>query len=81
MMLIWLTSIGLHYLDPSWTMASLEDAFWLQLAGFIMIVLGNLLYSDVITMPSIWDIREDFDSGKIKYSQLSSNDESNDVEI
>ena len=24
MMLIWLTSIGLHYLDPRWTMASLE---------------------------------------------------------
>ena len=54
---------------------------WQIAAGFIMIVLGNLLYSDVITMPSIWDIREDFDSGKIKYSQLSSNDESNDVEI
>ena len=59
MMLIWLTSIGLHYLDPSWTMASLEDAFWLQLAGFIMIVIGNLLYSDAIILPTIRKIRED----------------------
>ena len=32
---------------------SLEDAFWLQLAGFIMIVMGNLLYCDAITVPSI----------------------------
>ena len=53
MMLIWLASVGLHYLDASWTMASLADAFWLQLAGFVMIVIGNLLYSDAIVVPSI----------------------------
>ena len=32
MMLIWLTSIGLHYLDPSWTMASVEGE-WSTLIG------------------------------------------------
>ena len=53
MVLIWLASLGLHFLDSSWTMASLADAFWLQLAGFIMIVIGNLLYSDAIPVPSI----------------------------
>ena len=58
--LIWLTSIALHYLDgPHWQLASLEDAFWLQLAGFIMIVIGNLLYSDAIILPSLRKIREE----------------------
>ena len=41
-------------------MASLEDAFWIQLAGFVMILIGNLLYSDALLMPSIRKIREDF---------------------
>ena len=77
MLVIWIISIGLHYLDDRWTMASLRDAFWLQLVGFVMIVIGNLLYSDIFIMPNIRKRRTE---RNIKYSRISLS-ENEDVQL
>ena len=77
MLVIWIISICLHYMDHRWTMASLNDAFWLQLVGFIMIVIGNFLYSDILIMPNIRKLRTE---RKIKYSRISPT-EDEEVEV
>ena len=71
MILIWIISITLHFQDPRWTLASLKDAFWLQLVGFVMIVIGNFLYSDAIIMPTVRTLRR---KRNMKYTRISLDD-------
>ena len=52
-LVIWIASMLLHFSDERWSMPSFKNQFWLQLAGFIFLITGIFLYSDVLIMPAI----------------------------
>jgi len=41
-----------HLIDPRWETPT-RDQFFLQLAGFVFVITGIFLYSDVLIMPYI----------------------------
>ena len=52
-LVIWIATMLLHFTDERWDMPSFKNQFWLQLAGFVFVVTGIFLYSDVLIMPAI----------------------------
>ena len=52
-LVIWIASMLLHFSDERWDMPSFKNQFWLQLAGFVFLVTGIFLYSDLLIMPAI----------------------------
>ena len=55
--LIWFCSMMLYFVDERWGMPSFKDEFWLQLSGFFVIVTGVFLYSDILIMPFIRNMK------------------------
>jgi len=49
-MVIWACSMLFHLIEPKWTMPTWKQ-FGLQLAGFVLVVTGIFLYSDVLIRP------------------------------
>lgn len=51
-LVIWVSSMLFHLIDPRWETPT-RDQFFLQLAGFVFVITGIFLYSDVLIMPYI----------------------------
>eukprot|EP00090_Calanus_glacialis_P024656 TRINITY_DN38318_c0_g1_i1.p4 TRINITY_DN38318_c0_g1~~TRINITY_DN38318_c0_g1_i1.p4 ORF type:complete len:104 (-),score=32.07 TRINITY_DN38318_c0_g1_i1:75-386(-) len=51
-LVIWVCSMLFHLIEPRWTTPTWEQ-FYLQVAGFVMVVTGIFLYSDLLIMPAI----------------------------
>ena len=45
--------------SEKWDMPSFKDRFWMQLGGYVFVITGMFLYSDVIIMPYIRQRRAD----------------------
>jgi len=54
-LVIWLLTILFHYVisEEDWKLPRWRDQFVLQLFGFLLLVTGIFLYSDVLIMPAI----------------------------
>lgn len=53
-LVIWGMSMAFSTIDPeAWKMPRMKDQFLLQLFGFVLVVTGIFLYSDVLIMPAI----------------------------
>lgn len=58
-MVIWICQMLLHQASEKWDMPSFKDRFWMQLGGYVFVITGMFLYSDVIIMPYIRQRRAD----------------------
>ena len=61
MMMIVMMMMMMMILQASekWDMPSFKDRFWMQLGGYVFVITGMFLYSDVIIMPYIRQRRAD----------------------
>ena len=59
MMIIIMMMMILLQASEKWDMPSFKDRFWMQLGGYVFVITGMFLYSDVIIMPYIRQRRAD----------------------
>lgn len=62
---VWIVSLGLHW----------QDFSWLQLVGFIILLIGMCLYNDVILRPLYMKIRSKCKNSSETEPLLRSSDE------